>query len=326
MKNSMIKDSTVFDESFHPTTIVGRSEKIKEITSYLKPFAEGRITKNLYIYGPTGTGKTTIIKSVLKKFDKKSVYVNCWTNRTSHKIMQEILKQIGYMIHGRESTTDLVNKFECSSKKNIIICLDEVDQLKNFDIFYVFARNPCCLVLISNHTINSSRFDSRIESRMHFHEIKFEPYEYDHILSILQDRTSSGLHTNVLKDLLLEDISSLCNGDARAGIQILRNAVVEAESNGLNIVTSQEIETASRNVRRFRLSYVLNKLNDHQRILYNILKANKTLDSGKLFEEYRKQAEEIVTDRSYRNYMQKMVEFELVKESSSGRWKKYEII
>lgn len=326
MKNSMIKDSTVFDESFHPSIIIGRDEKIKEIASYLRPFAEGRITKNLYIYGPTGTGKTTIIKSVLKQFDKKSVYINCWTNRTSHKIMQEILKQIGYVIHGRESTTDLVNKFETSPKRNIIICLDEVDQLKNFDIFYVFAKNSCCLVLISNNAFNSSHFDSRVKSRLHFHEIKFEPYEYDHILSILQDRTSSGLQTNVLKDLLLEDISSLCNGDARAGIQILRNAVIEAESNGLDIVTSQEIENASRNVRRFRLSYVLNKLNVHQRILYGILKANKILDSGKLFDEYIKQAEEIVTDRSYRNYMQKMVEFGLVKESSSGRWKKYEVI
>jgi len=47
---------------------------------------------------------------------------------------------------------------------------------------------------------------------------------------------------------------------------------------------------------------------------------------GKLLEEYCKLSKEIITDRSYRNYMQRMEELGLVRESGSGRWKKYEII
>lgn len=37
------------------------------------------------------------------------------------------------------------------------------------------------------------------------------------------------------------------------------------------------------------------------------------MDSGKLFNEYRKTVNETVTYRSYRNYMTRMVEFGLVR-------------
>ena len=50
------------------------------------------------------------------------------------------------------------------------------------------------------------------------------------------------------------------------------------------------------------------------------------MNSGKLFDEYKKASKENIVDRSYRNYMQKMEELGLVRESGSGRWKKYEII
>ena len=50
------------------------------------------------------------------------------------------------------------------------------------------------------------------------------------------------------------------------------------------------------------------------------------MDSGNLFNEYKKKMNETVTDRCYRNYMTRMVELGLVRERSSSRWKKYEII
>jgi hypothetical protein len=49
------------------------------------------------------------------------------------------------------------------------------------------------------------------------------------------------------------------------------------------------------------------------------------MDSGNLFNEYRKVMNGTITDRSYRNYMIRMVELGLVREMGSSRWKKYEI-
>jgi hypothetical protein len=50
------------------------------------------------------------------------------------------------------------------------------------------------------------------------------------------------------------------------------------------------------------------------------------MSSGNLFEEYRKKSKENIVDRSYRNYMDRMVELGLVREQGSGRWRKYEVV
>jgi len=325
MKQHIIKNSEVFEDHYHPNTLVGRKSEEKQILVYLESFSSGNMGKNIYVFGSSGVGKTTTVKSVLRKFPNNSVYVNCWTCRTSHKIMEDILRQLGFVIHGRESTTELVKKFENSKKKNIIICLDEVDHIKDHDIFYVFARNPCCLVMISNNEHMLLKFDARIKSRLNFHVMHFEPYGDHQIREILNERIERGFHDGVF-DFTLDGVSRYCNGDARSGIQILRNAAIDAETNNLSAITSQEILLASKNVRKYRVSYLLQKLNEHQKTLYEILRESKSIESGKLFDEYCKKTDNTITDRSYRNYMQKMVEFGLVKETSSGRWKKYEII
>lgn len=50
------------------------------------------------------------------------------------------------------------------------------------------------------------------------------------------------------------------------------------------------------------------------------------MESGKLFDECKKQSKKNIVDRSYRNYMRKILDLGLVRESGSKRWKKYEII
>jgi Cdc6-like AAA superfamily ATPase len=118
----------------------------------------------------------------------------------------------------------------------------------------------------------------------------------------------------------------MSGGDARIGLQTLKVAAKNAESKDLETITIDEVKTASKSARKHRLSYLLGKLNDHQRTIYEILKKSRMMSSGKLFEEYQKSSKENIVDRSYRNYMQKMEELGLVREVGSGRWKKYEIV
>ncbi len=39
---------------------------------------------------------------------------------------------------------------ELLGKRRLVVCLDEVDQLSDFDAPNVFTRYECCLLLISN--------------------------------------------------------------------------------------------------------------------------------------------------------------------------------
>ena len=168
--------------------------------------------------------------------------------------------------------------------------------------------------------------DDRIKSRLLLDEIEFKPYNREEILDILKERVSYGFRPGAINNSLLTVVSGICNGDARIGLQILRIDANEAMLKGNDIITMEEIKAASKCARKYRLSYLLGKLNEHQRIIYEILKKRKVMSSGDLFDEYCKLSKDVNTDRSYRNYMQRMVELGLVREVGSGRWKKYEIV
>jgi orc1/cdc6 family replication initiation protein len=322
----ILLDESIFDETFIPERLVARKGQIEEIARCLKPAKSGKSIKNLYVYGPPGVGKTLVTRWILKEnFEKNSVYVNCWNKRTSHKIMEEILLQLGLAVHGKEATSDLIKRFMVLKKK-LLVCLDESDHMKDTDILYDLSRSSCGLVLISNQAFALSEIDNRIKSSLFLNEVQFRPYSKEEILEILRERASYGFRQGSISENLLSIVAGMSNGDARIGLQTLKVAAKDAESKNLEVITLEEIKAAAKCARKYRLSYLLGKLNDHQRTLYEILKKCGTIHSGDLFEKYRKSTDQTIVQRSYRNYMQKMEELGLVREHGAGRWKRYEIV
>lgn len=326
MSFSSVLESDPFDEAFIPERLIGREGQVKEIARCLLPIKSGKPSRNLFIHGPPGVGKTSVCRSILEThFPKNSVYINCWSKRSFHKIMEEMLLQLGIIVHGKESTSELVKRFEKSGKKPIV-CLDEADHLKDKDILYTLARNACVVILISNFPFTPTTLDARIRSSLFLNEIEFKPYTRDEILSILKERIAFGLRDGLINEHHLSMISGMCSGDARIALQTLRHAVMEAESRQHETVTVDDILYASRCARKYKLSYLLGKLNEHQKAVYEILKRNRTMDSGRLFEEYCKSVTEPVVDRAYRNHMERMEELGLVRSEGNGRWKRYLLV
>jgi Cdc6-like AAA superfamily ATPase len=320
--DSIIVDETVFDETFIPERLVRREEQVKEIARCLSPLNSGKSIRNIFIYGPSGSGKTVVCRSILNEFFPKNfAYINCW-NKSAHKIWEEILLQIGFVVHGRESTTELLRKF-VKLRKRVVVCLDEYDRLKQVNMLYDLIRNGCGLILISNDGHALRKLDSRIKSGLFLNEIEFKPYSREDVLSILKERVSHGFVNGAVNPSLLSFVASVCNGDARIGLQTLKVAAKDAESKGLGSVTIEEIRSAIKSTRRYKLSYLLRKLSDHERAIYEILRINKSVDSGKLYLEYCKAVKEPVVDRAYRKHMARMQELGLIKSDGSGRWKKY---
>lgn len=323
MSQPILLDESLFDETFIPERLVSREGQIRELARCLAPIRSGKSAGNIFLYGPPGTGKTSVCRWILKEhFPKHSVYVNCWNKRTTHKIMEEILLQMGQMVHGRESASDLIKKFEKLGRK-IVVCLDESDQMKEPDILYVLPRISCSVVLISNQTFPLSALDSRIKSGLLLHEVEFKAYSVDDIMKILKDRIDYGIRPGAIDNTLLSLVSRMCGGDARVALQTIKIAAREAESKDIDRLTMDEVRSAIRCSRKYRLSYLMGKLNDHQRIVYEILKHHGGIGSGELFREYRKSTKNPLVDRAYRNQMERMEELGLVKSEGSGRWKRY---
>lgn len=152
MENAIIYNELPLTEAFIPTRLLHREGQVREIEGCLKPLLNGRIPENVFLVSPTGTGKTVVAKWILENyFHGKLVYVNCWKYRRTHQVLKEILLSFDVPVHGREPTSELIRILDSflERKGKIVVCLDEVDQLKDFDILYVLARRECCLISIS---------------------------------------------------------------------------------------------------------------------------------------------------------------------------------
>ncbi|MGQ9469903.1 MAG: Cdc6/Cdc18 family protein [Nitrososphaerales archaeon] len=328
MNEAIIYNELPLTEAFIPTRLFHREGQLKELERCLKPALRNKTIENAFLVGPSGTGKTTLAKWILESYFKEiSCYVNCWKYRSTHDVLCEILRGLGLIVHGREYTSDLVTRLEnLAKKKRLIICLDEVDQLNDFDVLCTLARNEFGLILASTHYHALMNLPSRIKSSLALTEIEFPSYKPDELFDILKDRVEFSFKPNSLKDELIKIVSVMAEGDARVGLEILRRAGKKAEDKNLRKVTIEEIKQAAKEAKRFKASYFTSKLNEHQKIIYEILGRKKRMLLGELYREYCKLVKNPVVDRAYRNYMKRMVELGLVKVEGFGRWKIYEII
>lgn len=326
MHDSILANEEALSESFVPENILHRENVVKEIARCLAPALKNKAINNLFIIGTTGVGKTTVMRWILnEQFDGSSVYINCWQCRSEHKILGEILHKLGFVVHGRESNNELIKKLE-RCKRKPVVCLDEVDQLKEPAVLYTLARKEIGLILISNHSFMSWDLDARVKSSLLLNEIEFKQYTHQELSDILKHRIGFALRPSSISDEVVRAIAIMAKGDARVALLTLKAAAINAEAKDLSQVTLEEVKQAIKGAKRLRLSYLLKKLNQDQRVIYEILRKRVRIASGKLYEEYCKTVSEPVVDRAYRNYMKSMSDLGLVRVEGSGRWKKYEVI
>jgi len=278
--------------------------------------------------GATGTGKTGIVRWILENnFKDISAYINCWKHRTIYEVLKEILLNFQIPVHGKEPTSELLKKLEkIIGKKKVIVCLDEVDRLKDFDVLYLLKRNNYGLILVSTFYHSLTSLGTRIKNSLVLTEIEFPAYSSSELFNILKDRVELAFRPRSIKDGLIKIAALSAQGDARVGLEILKKASKKAEIRNLKEIGIREVEEAISEANRFKRFYPIHKLNEHQKRIYGILEKKRKMTSGSLYREYQNLVSNPVVDRAYRNYMKRMVELGLVKVEGKRRWKNYEII
>lgn len=327
----VIRDARVLKEEFVPDELRHRDAELGQLTRFLAPLEQGEVPDTVLIHGPSGAGKTALSRYTLEQLERevldlRSTYINCWEDYNRYRVLYRALEGIGKTLDVHRQSTpkdELLARLRRSDDAPYVLILDEVDQLEDQKVLYDLYRMEHVAVVMIANTEESvfARMDDRVRSRlMGAERINFGLYGLEELVDILGDRAEWGLEPDAVDRETLEEIADAAAGDARLAISILRSAARRAEQDRADI-TPELVRDAVPDAEEATRRASLEKLNDHQRALYDILDGEGPLRPGDLYERYREEIDDPKTDRTLRNYLNKMEHYDLVESEGERRGK-----
>ncbi|MEM3714399.1 MAG: AAA family ATPase [Nitrososphaeria archaeon] len=223
MPNGIIANKDVLEEDYIPESIPCREAQKKELAFCLSPAEKGRKPFDCLCHGKPGTGKTALVKYVLRQLSENTnafaFYVNCWENRTLNQVLDELLRQAQLPIVEASHSVKLSGLKKKIGSKACVIALDEIDKLDRKelnDILYLLKEvGRVGLICISNTRKYLLNLDPRVDSRLSFNSINFPPYSNEELMAILKHRIvdCKALYPNTWSKEVLERITDLACGE-----------------------------------------------------------------------------------------------------------------
>ncbi len=308
----IFKDKSVLTINFTPQNIMHRDSFIYTLSKILAVSLKGEKPSNVFIYGPTGTGKTLVTTFVLKELKKAAdengsnityVYVNSNLKRvadTEYRLLSYIANELGENIPFTGLPTDVVYDRFFKKLKEIggvvILAIDEIDILveKIGDRFlYTLTRINqelegvvVSLIGISNNLSFTEHLDARVKSSLSEEEIWFTPYNALQLRDILNERAKLAFNEGKISEAVINKCAALAaqeHGDARKALDLLRVAGEIAERLNAEKVLEEHVDMAEKKIDYDRIFEAVKTLPKHSNfVLYAIIDLLKENDNSKV--------------------------------------------
>jgi len=289
----IFRDKSVLSHNYIPDKLPFREKEISYIAQIFTSLIRGEKGSNVFIYGKPGTGKTAVVKYVIKKFTDflnkhgfKIIisYVNCRIAGTEYRVVLNMARDVGLDLpftglSVEEALSRFIKKI-VELNKPFLIIFDEIDVLViryGDKILYTLTRFgseyphiPYLIVGISNDLRFKEYLDPRVLSSLSEEEIVFKPYNSRELEVILNDRISLAFYPGVVESSAIKLIASLSaaeHGDARKALDILRVAGELAEFHGDDKVTEFHVKEAYSNIDKERILEAVRSLPLHSRLI-----------------------------------------------------------
>lgn len=302
--------------SYLPDEMLHRDAELQAIADAIKPLLRKKPSDNLFIHGPSGTGKTSCVKYILRQMLGHSdnvlpVYVNCWENYTQLAVYNRIIEEMRLPMPRRGLATDEVFdrilQYVRNYGKPLLLVLDELDGLRHDELLYSVGRaneKPGVLFGVISMTNNRellAGMDARVRSSLRFSDMGFRKYGDEQLFGILRHRAEHALAPGSWDERLLRKMSaSVDDGSARVAIQLLWKAAKKAEGKGAKRMMLQDLEDVmGGDAGSTRLDEI--KLGEEERLILDILKGGE-LGSSELYERFTEKIP--LTKRQIRNYIE----------------------
>lgn len=290
----LLKESKIFanrdalSPHYLPSNLLFRDKQISSIVKALTPSLKGERGRNLFIYGKTGTGKTSCVKFVMEKLRvmpeirAKISYINCRIYNSRYRVLSKIMSdhlpiyaKRGYGIV--DLYERLINWIE-EDGKVLVVVIDEIDIVKDLDdLIYTLTRansdikaGGITIVGISNKISFKEELDPRSISTLYENEIVFPPYNSFELAAILKQRAEIGFKPGIIAQPMLGFIAAITakeSGDARLSLKILSKAGELAEEGDKAEITQKDVEAAAKTAEEEVAYDLISTLPEHQKLV-----------------------------------------------------------
>ncbi|WP_408960529.1 Cdc6/Cdc18 family protein [Natrinema sp. 74] len=290
-------------DTFTPETIFHRDDEIELYINALQDVVVGHAPNNVFVYGPTGVGKTAVTKWVRDKLQEKADSqdvpltvlgpINCRNYKSSYALVTSLVNEFrspDNQLPDSGYSTDRVFEFLYEEIEavggNVLIILDEIDNIPpdaRNDFLYELPRaeanenTPISeakigLIGISNDLKFVDVLEPKVKSTLGEREIKFGPYNANELHDILEYYADIAFWDGVLEDdivPLAAAFSAQERGDVRQGLRILEKAGEYARMEDANTVTEEHTRRATDTIEKDEiLDYFEQDLSSQQALTY----------------------------------------------------------
>ena len=284
--------------------IVGRDEQLKEVTKMLRVALGDNKPPNLFLYGPSGTGKSLITKAVCHNIRRiceeralqfGTIEVNCQDLDTLGVAVYELTKQaadeaavdIEVPKHGvaTKEKWDELYRIVSENFDSVVFVLDELDMLVGrrdkkdaafSQLLYQLSRAGTndsltahiSVVAIFNDTKMIESVGSRALSSFTPEDVHFDDYDANQLQSILRHRQDA-FHDDALDDDVIPLASAFAaqtHGDARKAIDLVRVAGELAEREGDARIREVHVRRAQDKVEKNRVLEVVRGISTQKKL------------------------------------------------------------
>jgi cell division control protein 6 len=305
-QNRLIRDRSLLDPTHvvEEDRIVGRDTQLQEVTKMLRVALGDNRPPNLFLYGPSGTGKSLIIKAVCNNISQicdtrdiqfGTIEVNCQDLDTLGVAVYELAstaaEEAGVSVevpkHGvaTKEKWDELYRIVNQNFDSAVFVLDELDMLVGrrdkkdpafSRLLYQLSRAGAnddlsahiSVVAISNDTKMMESVGSRALSSFTPEDVHFDDYDANQLQSILRRRQDA-----FFNDVLDEDVIPLAaafaaqtHGDARKAIDLMRVAGELAEREGDGRVREEHVREAQDKVEKNRVLEVVRGISTQKKL------------------------------------------------------------
>lgn len=257
-RRTLLRQEEYLTPGYTPDQPIGRDDLLHQLRTAMQPVVHRKTPQNVYLYGPPGAGKTTLVTHLLDELETETrtstAFINCWQYNTRPALLAELLIQLGYPAPRKGKPVDeLLAKLRewLTKHHSAVVALDEIDQLTDAtEVIYDLqqmsteATTAVGLVLIADRDPNGLSLDARSQSRVACHPVAVPSYTADDLSEILRQRADQAFQPDAVTDDALDLIAtSVANqgGDCRQALILLLWAGRTADHEEATTVTTDHI-------------------------------------------------------------------------------------